>query len=277
MRLGGPVFGDQSSPDAWVASLRRHGYTAAYSPLGPDADDEAVRGYVHAAEAAGIVISEVGAWSNPLSPDEGTRRAALLNCQKQLHLADRLGARCCVNIAGSRGSQWDGPDPINLTDDTFDLIVESVRVIIDAVKPTRTYYTLETMPWAYPDSPDSYVRLLRAIDREHFAVHLDPCNLVCSPQRYFRNGDLIRECFEKLGPHIRSCHGKDVLLAGKMTTHIDEVRPGLGGLDYRSFLTCLSSLPDVPLMLEHLSTEAEYSDAADHVRGVAKAAGLSFS
>jgi hypothetical protein len=68
-----------------------------------------------------------------------------------------------------------------------------------------------------------------------------------------------------------------VLLAGKMTTHIDEVRPGLGGLDYRSFLTCLSSLPDVPLMLEHLSTEAEYSDAADHVRGVARAAGLSFS
>jgi hypothetical protein len=62
------------------------------------------------------------------------------------------------------------------------------------------------MPWAYPDSPDSYLRLLKAIDRKHFAAHLDPVNLVCSPQRYFASGQLIRECFEKLGPYIRSCH-----------------------------------------------------------------------
>jgi sugar phosphate isomerase/epimerase len=132
------------------------------------------------------------------------------------------------------------------------------------------------MPWAYPDSADSYLRLLKAIDRKRFAVHLDPVNLVCSPQRYFRTGPLIRECFEKLGPYIKSCHAKDILLQMKLTTHLDEVRPGLGGLDYVAFLKELSKMPETPLMLEHLKGAEEYRKAADHIRGVARENGLSF-
>ncbi|MFO7900635.1 MAG: sugar phosphate isomerase/epimerase, partial [Planctomycetota bacterium] len=120
-----------------------------------------------------------------------------------------------------------------------------------------------------------YVDLVEAIDRDRFAVHLDPVNLVCSPQRYFHSGALIRECFEKLGPHIKSCHAKDVLLTGQLTTHLDEVRPGMGGLDYTVFLTELDRLdPDTPLMLEHLGSPVEYVMAATHVRSVAKDAGI---
>jgi sugar phosphate isomerase/epimerase len=156
------------------------------------------------------------------------------------------------------------------------MIVETTRAIIDHVKPTRTFFTLETMPWAYPDSSDSYLRLLKAIDRQRFAVHLDPVNLVCSPQRYFRNGRLIRECFKKLGPHIKSCHAKDILLSTKLTTHLDEVRPGMGGLDYTVFLKELSKFSNVPLMLEHLPNAEEYRLAAEHVRSVANSIGLSF-
>ena len=108
-------------------------------------------------------------------------------------------------------------------------------------------------------------------------MHLDPVNLVCSPQRYYGNGELIRECFEKLGPYIKSCHAKDILLQTKLTTHLDEVRPGTGGLDYAVFLKELSRFPGTPLMLEHLSNAEEYEKAAEHVRGVAKNEGLSFA
>jgi len=44
--------------------------------------------------------------SNPLSSDEQTRRTAIARCQAMLALADAIGARCCVNIAGSRGEKW---------------------------------------------------------------------------------------------------------------------------------------------------------------------------
>ncbi len=277
LRLGGPLFEKYEGPDAWVRAVKKLGYRAAYCPVGAKASDEVVRAYADAAKKADIVIAEVGAWSNPISPDEKTRNDALAKCRRQLRLADRIGANCCVNIAGSRGKLWDGPSAQNFTKETFDMIVETIRAIIDDVKPTRTYFTLETMPWAYPDSPESYLRLFKAIDRKGFAVHLDPANLLCSPQRYYSSGKLIRECFRKLGPHIKSCHAKDILLRDKLTTHLDEVRPGLGGLDYDTFLKELSRFPEVPLMLEHLPNAAEYDLAAAHIRSVAKKAGLSFA
>lgn len=277
MRFGGPVFAKYENPDEWIAAVRRLGYSAAYCPVDEQASDDTVRAYAAAAARAGIVIAEVGAWSNPLSPDEATRRAAIALCQERLALAERIGARCCVNIAGSRGEQWDGPHPTNLTAETLDLIVETTRRIIDAVRPSRTFYTLEPMPWMYPDSPDSYLKLLQAVDRPQFAVHLDPVNMICSPQRYFANGDFIRECFARLGPHIRSCHAKDIALSSQLTTHLDEVRPGLGKLDYQVYLLELDKLePDAPLMLEHLPSVEEYEQAAAYVRTVAAEVEVTF-
>ncbi|MCL4504458.1 MAG: sugar phosphate isomerase/epimerase [Chloroflexi bacterium] len=275
MRLGGPVFETCANQDEWIAALRRLGYRAAYCPVADSAADDVLRAYAAAAQAADIVIAEVGAWSNPLSPDEGIRREAIALCQRRLDQADRIGARCCVNITGSRGEQWDGPHPDNLTAETFDMIVETVREIIDAVKPVRAFYTLETMPWMYPDSPQSYADLIRAIDRKQCAAHLDPVNLICSPQRYYGNADLLRECFRLFGEHIKSCHAKDILLRGNLTTHLDEVRIGLGGLDYRVYLQELDKLaPDVPLMLEHLPTSQDYDLAAAQVRAVAQGIGV---
>ena len=62
----------------------------------------------------------------------------------------------------------------------------------------------------------------------------------------------------------------------QLTVHLDEVRPGLGALDYKVFLQELSRLPrDVPLILEHLSQE-EYPAAREYVVGVAAEVGLSF-
>lgn len=271
MRLGAPIFGDCSDPKVWAESVRFKGYRAAYCPVDSQASDDTIRAFRKAATEADIVIAEVGAWSNPLSPDESVRLAAIQYNKEQLALADRIGARCCVNISGSRGEQWDGPDSLNLNDETFDLIVETVRDIIDAVKPTQTSYTLETMPWAYPDSPDSYLRLIKAIDRPAFAAHLDPVNIVASPQLYFRNGDLIRECFTKLGPWIKSCHAKDILLSPSLTVHLDEARPGLGNLNYPVLLREMSLLdPDTPLMLEHLPSEEDYDLAAGYVRKMGK-------
>ena len=275
MRLGGPIFGEISNPDSWAEAVKNHGYSAAFCPVNIDSDESTIDAYIEAAKEADIVIAEVGAWSNPVSIDDAERQAALERCRTQLALADRVGANCCVNISGSRGSKWDGPHPDNLIDDTFDLIVESVRSIIDDVKPTRTFYTLETMPWAYPDGPDSYLRLIKAIDRVQFAVHLDPVNIINSPERYFRSGDLIRDCFAKLGAYMKSCHAKDITLANNLTVHLDETRPGLGRLDYATYLRELDRLdPDIPLMLEHLPSAEEYALGAEHIRSVAEEVGI---
>ena len=275
MRLGAPLPEPISDPDQWVAALQAKGYRAAYCPLNGSEDYAVIRAYAHAAERAGIIIAETGAWSNPLSPDEAISRAAIEKCQIMLALADEIGARCCVNIAGSRGEKWDGPHPADLTPATFNLIVDTVRAIIDAVRPKRAFYTLEPMPWMVPDSIESYEELILAIDRPQFGVHFDPVNLINCPQRYFFNGDFIRKFIDRLGHAVRSVHAKDIHLQDKLTVHLDEVRPGLGELDYRTLLHELNRLePDLPLMLEHLPLASEYDLAAAYVREVAGEIGV---
>ncbi len=257
-------------------SVKAEGYRASYCPVEVGTDKVTVKAFEKAARDANIVISEVGAWSNPISKDDKERKEAIKKCKDSLALADLIGAGCCVNITGSRGAKWDGPDPENMSSDTFDLIVQVTREIIDEVKPVRTFYTLETMPWALPDSADSYLELIKAIDRKQLAVHLDPVNMINSPRRYYNNGAFIKECFQKLGPFIKNCHAKDILLQTNLTVHLDEVLLGTGGLDYKVFLTELSKLKNVPLMLEHLKTKEEYIQAAANVRNIAKSSGIAF-
>ena len=271
MRLGGPVFEKCANPQEWVAAVKRLGYSAAYCPVNADADDATIAAYAKAADDADITIAEVGAWSNPISDNEAECIKALHQCKRQLALAEKIGARCCVNIAGSRAAKWDGPDERNFSDETFERIVDSVQEIIDAVKPARTFYTLETMPWIPPDSPESYAELIRAIDRPGVAVHFDLANLITSPRRYYQSGEFVRECFALLGDQIKSIHGKDSLLDERFTSHINEVAPGKGKLDYAAFLQEIERTdPDLPLMLEHLDTAEQFAAAAEYVRSVAR-------
>lgn len=272
VRLGGPVFEKSDTPDLWIASLQKLGYRAAYCPVLPGADSGLIKAFQLAAAKNDVVIAEVGAWSNPICPDQETAAKAIQKCIDSLVLAEQIGANCCVNISGSRNMKnWAGPHKDNLTDATFDLIVETTRKIIDAVKPTRTFFALEAMPWAYPDSTDAYLRLIKAIGRERFGVHLDPVNLVTSPQIYYRNGEMIRDCFKKLGGHLRSCHAKDITLReDNYIPQLDEIMAGKGILDYSVYLTELSKLKEIPLMMEHLQNAEEYDQAARYIRSVGK-------
>lgn len=270
MRLGGQVFLEDKNPESWSKALVEAGFRATTFPIDKDEDMSELDDYLRAATKNDILISEVGAWSNPISRNEETRRNAISYCIKRLELAEQIAAQCCVNIAGSRGEQWDGPDPDNFSDETFELIVETTRAIIDAVKPERTVFALEMMPWVFPDSADTYVALIKAIDRKGFGVHFDPVNIISSPRAYYQNSAMIRDFFAKLGPHIRNCHAKDIFLRGQLTVHMDEVIPGQGILDYRTFLTELNKLhPDTTLIIEHLSTNEQYKQASDYIRSIA--------
>jgi sugar phosphate isomerase/epimerase len=276
MRLSAPLPRTFDSPEGWIELLRERGFRTAYWPLGDHAPLDEADAYAAAAEAAGISIAEVGAWhANPLSRDDRTRAEGRARCQERLALADRINARCCVNISGSFSEVWDGPHPDSLSADTFALIVDSVREIIDAVAPERTYYTLEPMPYLLPDSPDSYLELLRAVDRDRFAVHLDPVNMINTPAKLYDHAAFIRECIDKLGPHVRAVHAKDMTITSALTLDMPERRPGLGDIDFRAFLTEVQRLdPDTPLLVEHLESDEEYVAAVAHVRAVADELGL---
>ena len=180
-----------------------------------------------------------------------------------------------MNIAGSYSEQWDVPHRDNLTEKAFEEIVLTTQKVIDAVNPKHTCYSLEPMPWMYPDTADSYLRLIKCIDRKGFAAHLDPVNIICSPQLFYRNGEVIQEWFDKLGDNILSCHAKDIKLSGNLTVHLDECRPGLVELDYETYLKCMAKLDDrVCMMLEHMTEKIDYIEATKYIKGLAKQIGI---
>jgi sugar phosphate isomerase/epimerase len=280
IRLGGPIFVKSDDPAALAREHRRLGYSAAYCPdIATLADAKLLDEIKRAFASENVLIAEVGAWKNLLDPDPQKRRENLNYVTQRCALADAVGALCCVDIAGSfNPSSWYGPDPKNLSREFFDATVENCRHILDAVKPSRTRFTIEMMGWNLPDGPDAYLELIRAVDRKAFAVHLDVCNGINCPQRFYNNADFIRECFRKLGPFIVSCHAKDLRWDIEMNVHFEEVVPGRGQLDYGAYLSELAHLGrDVPLMLEHLKTPEEYDEGRLYIRKVGEGLGLRFA
>jgi sugar phosphate isomerase/epimerase len=273
------MFSAPADPGALARAHRDLGYAAAYCPNVSLRDPASVRAVREAFERAGIVIAEVGRWVNLLDADAAKRAENLRTVTDGLALAEEVGALCCVDIAGSFNEQvWFGPHPDNLSTRFFDAAVENARKIIDAVKPRRAKFAYEMMGWALPDSPESCRRLLKAVDRPAFGVHLDPCNLINSPGRFYRNTELLNACFDQLGRWIVSCHAKDLAWEVEMNVHFREVIPGQGRLDYPTFLRRLAALPHrPPLMMEHLVTAADYRQAAEHLRKTGAAVGVTFA
>ncbi len=276
MRLGAPVF-DCLTPEEWALAHVKKGFGAAYWPLGEGVSEAEEEGFVKAAQKHGLVIAEVGIWNNLLDRDPTRQEENIQYAVRRLRTADRVRARCCVNISGSRSGYWDGPHPDNLSEETFQHVVNITRRIIDEAKPKYTYYTLEPMPWMLPYDVESLQRLILAVDRPNFAVHADMCNLVNAFQKVYSTGSMTKEFFHAFGPLIRSVHAKDtVLREDRLTLHIDEAIPGRGLFDYEALLAECHKLKDIPVMTEHLQTAAEYDEATAFLFGKAEALGIPF-
>lgn len=273
MRIGGGIDGREwQTPEEWLSIVKQLGYDAVYCPIDSSASGSLRRDFKRLMRENDLVLGEVGVWSNPLDTDEEKRRMNLAFCKAQLCLAEEMEAACCVNIAGSRGDKWDGAYADNYDPYTYGLIIDTIREIIDDVRPICTRYSLEPMPWMVPDSPESYLRLIKDVDRKAFAVHLDYANMISCPKLYLHSGAFIRHCFQVLGPYIKSIHVKDLMLEEGLPCVIREVMPGRGGIDLKLVMHLASRLGrNMTVYAEHLKNIQEYEEAVRYLRRMERA------
>ena len=274
MRLGGTVCCD--NPAEWEEKLVSSGFRAVTAPFTCDTAREETARLCRILEKHDVMIAEVGVWRNVFDPARGT--ANLDYAVRQLQLADQLGVPCCVNIAGTESpAGWDAADRGNFTEAMYRRLVASIREIIDRAAPKHAFYCLEPMPWMIPDSPDVYLQLMKDVDREQFAVHMDFVNMINCPRRYLAAEEFIEECFRTLGPYIKSTHLKDSRMdLMQLTAVLNECSPGEGELDFVRILKIIDRyLPaDAPVLLEHMNTFGEYCRAYQYTAAKAAEAGV---
>src|SRR5271154_4402358 len=155
MRLGGPIFVKSDDPAVLAKAHRDLGYRAAYAPSDLSVTEtDRIAGLIKEFERQDVVLAEVGAWKNMLDPDPEKRRQNMAFVTEQLAIAELLGARNCVTIAGSYNPDvWYGQNPKNLSQEFVDATIENCRKVIDAVKPRHTFFSIEMMPWSFPSDP----------------------------------------------------------------------------------------------------------------------------
>ena len=267
MRLGLSTNFNEKSAEDWAAKMVSLGCKSVVFPLNCDASDREIDEYVAAAKANDLLIAEVGIWRNGIDPNEYEKTKNIEYSIGQLALADRIGARCAVNVGGSRGPRWDGGYKENFSQDVWDMTVEMARTVIDEVKPKNTYFTLEPMPWMVPTGPQEYLKLIDAVERDEFAVHMDIINMINSPDRYFFHDEFLDETFELLGDKIKSCHLKDIRLLDGFTFQLKECACGEGVFNVEKYVELAEKYdPDMPMIIEHLSSDDEYIKSIGYVQ-----------
>lgn len=259
---------EHESPQDWALKHKSLGLKSVNFPVSYTDGEEVFMAYKKAADEAGLTIAEVGVWRNTLAADPQERRRWIDYAVRQLRMADAIGAVCCVNVVGTPyGPRWDGGYRGNFSPELWKDAVKMIREVIDTARPLHTKFSIESMPWMIPSSPDEYIRLIEDVDRPEFGTHLDVVNMITSPQRYFFNDEFLHECFEKLRGTICSCHLKDVRLKEEYTFQLEECACGQGSLDLELYARLADAEdPHMPMIIEHLTTDEEYAASVRYVK-----------
>ena len=277
MRLGGPIFQPFTTIAEEIALHQQLGFGAAYCRYIEDKTQRST--YKQAFAEADIVLAEFGAYCiNILDTNPVLRQKNIDEICRRLEYADEMGVRCCVMHGGSvETGDWGNANPLNMSEKSFYETVTAIQSILDRTQPTTTKLVIETESYLLPDGPEIYARLIEAVDRPGFAVHLDPVNMIASPRQFYYNTQFIKQCFTMLGPWIVSCHAKDLNMPAKhATVQINETFIGDGMLNFATYLTEIEKLNPAPtLMIEHLD-EQQLHQGLEFIFAQAAAIGITF-
>ena len=274
MRLGSPLPRTWDSPAGWVAALRA---VASAPPTGrwtTTPTRTSVDAYADAAAAADIVIAEIGAWSNPLSPDDADARRRARALQARGSRSPTAWARAAASTSPARARDtWDGPHPDNLSRDTFALIVDT-RARDHRRGRAAAHLTTRSSRCrgACPTRPTATSSCWSAIDRPQLRRPPRPGEPDQQPGQVLRQRRLPARVLREARPAHpllpRQGHHARQRADGPP-------RRGDPRAAARSTTACCSREmdrldPDTPILVEHLTTDEEYAAAVAHIRSVAE-------
>lgn len=208
-------------------------------------------------DAAGIEISGLGYYPNPLSPSEEERDIAVDHIRKVIRAASWLGV--------NRMNTFVGRDWTKSVDDNWPRFLETWKPIIAFAEEQNVRIGIENCPMSFTSdewpggknlahSPAIWRRMFAEIPSEHFGLNYDPSHLVWQQMDYLKP---LREFSNRIF-HV---HAKDVrvdrerlddvgIMATPLAFHVPKL-PGLGDVDWGQFFSVLTDTGyDGPVCVE---------------------------
>ena len=272
------------SPEAMIRRVRESGYTAVKGARHPGGNvgepwnsmTQAERGeVVKACRKYDVIIYEVGGYTNLITPDDAKRRQNLAGLAHCLEVAESVSCPMVGTVAGTRDPKTlINVHPENWTAATWKLLIQSLKQVLKDTSGMKTVIGMEAQVTTIIDSPRAHRRLMDDLGDPRLKVNLDPVNMISLPQ-YYHTTELINECFDLLGEDIVACHAKDTqVIPDQQTLHIQEVCPGRGVYDFRTYLLRMSRLKSPRALEPEHIPEEEYPEAKAFLEKTAAETGV---
>ena len=206
---------------------------------------------------AGITISGLGYYPNPLAPDAGEASVAIDHIKEVIKAAELLGLQNMNTFIGKDWSKsvddnwlqfkkvW--PDLIKFAED------HGIKV---GIENCPMYFTKDEWPGGknLAATPEIWQRMFDEIPSDHFGLNFDPSHLIW---QHIDVGKAVRDFADK----IFHAHAKDVrldkhrldqvgIMAHPLQYHTPKL-PGLGQVDWGNFISVLGDTGyDGPVCVE---------------------------
>jgi sugar phosphate isomerase/epimerase len=232
-------------------------------------DADRVNGVV---ASAGLTISGLGYYPNPLSPDDEEAQVAINHIKRVILAAELLGVGVMNTFVGR--------DWTKSVDDNWPRFLEVWRPLVQFAEDHSVKIGIENCPMAFTNdewpggknlahTPAIWRRMFADIPSDHFGLNYDPSHMIWQHMDYLRP---LREFRDKL-VHV---HAKDARLdqhrldeVGIMATPLEfhaPKLPGLGDVDWGQFFSVLSEVGyDGPVCIE--VEDRAYEDSVESRKG----------
>lgn len=264
MRLGG-YFRANSIVDLepLCEQLDRYGLSAIPGPADlTELSDEECAAFGERARSLNLVVGQVGAGVNLMTPDLDVRTARIDKVRQTLAKAEIMGCASTIVLVGSRhpSDHFLAPHPYMFTEECKAEYRGIILQILDGLDLVGTRLAIEPWPNSFFYQPEEIRDFIDSVGHPALALQLDQMNMV-SHKDFFGTTSLIDRTFDLLADRVVSVHLKDLRWDhSHMFLKWDEVHIGDGVMDYDTYLKRLADLPaDTPCYCEHMSTEADYA------------------
>lgn len=238
------------------------GIAAGAEPLDPASAEKIRRSFA----SAGIKISVLGCYINPVHPDSATRKSQLQRFEAHLRAAVLFGCRIVGTETGSADPAC-GFHPDTAGEKTFAALHRSVERLVAVAEASGAIVGIEPVADTHTlSSIEKTARLLSDLPSPSLGIIFDPVNLIPASGLAVSQKSFFKEAFDAFGSRIVAVHAKDFRMEGGRKS--SPLPAGSGEMDYACFCAMLKNLRHRPEIILENSGPASAVDALAWMSGI---------